>query len=228
MKRAIAWLCVLALAGLDSCALAYDFLGKYPAPRSVSASKGDTVHPEYVLVSWSPVAGAETYGVGRSTDLSQYAETIGMTDATTYQDYDVEPGRSYYYVVFVAEPAGIGLVTWKNGRSPEIDGRAPAVGSIAAPQNFWASNGTYAGHIQVGWHPVPEADCYVLYREEGDPSSSGGVTYAFVARFEKSPYSNATYEFPLDPSDPYGTYAVRAFGNGGFSELSNSDYGYWQ
>jgi hypothetical protein len=226
MKKASVLLCLAAAFGLGSCAMIYEILGKYPAPWGVTASKDNGVHPEYVLVSWSAVDGAETYGIGRSTDLSDYAEEIAQSGETSYKDYDAEPGRSHYYVVFVAKPQGIGLQSWKNDRSAEVEGRPPATGAVAAPQNFWASNGTYTGRIQVGWYSVPEADYYVLYREESDSASSGGFRYVFLSRFEK-PAANAKCEFTLPSSEAYGTYAVRACGNNGISDLSNRDYGYW-
>lgn len=59
-----------------------------------------------VQLQWAPVDGALRYQILRRTQESEAWETVGYSSETSYEDYDVTVGTTYYYTVCVADTSG--------------------------------------------------------------------------------------------------------------------------
>jgi hypothetical protein len=66
------------------------------APINVRASK-DSLN--YISIDFNPVEEAESYDIYRSASKNGNYEKIGSTDETSYTDWDLLPGETYWYEV---------------------------------------------------------------------------------------------------------------------------------
>ena len=100
-RRALAILLALLLglsllplaAFADSSAQDADLPGP---PTNVVAS---ALTPGDIMLTWSPVAGADGYNVYRGTSENGHYTQSGQTTGTNYVDSGLEPDTTYYYVV---------------------------------------------------------------------------------------------------------------------------------
>jgi fibronectin type 3 domain-containing protein len=74
------------------------------APTGLHASAGDA----RVTLDWTPVAGARSYNVRRSTDPGTPGTKIGSSSTAQYVDLAVSNGSTYYYAVSADNAAGEG------------------------------------------------------------------------------------------------------------------------
>jgi len=76
----------------------------FPGPCGV---EGDNHHSQRVVtLSWEPAAATVFYGVFRADRSGGPYEMVGTTDSTTYEDYAVAEGVTYYYVVVAVDAEG--------------------------------------------------------------------------------------------------------------------------
>ncbi len=150
-------------------------------PSGVSATTGK---PEGVTVSWSSVAGATSYEVGRgSAGASAPTIPLGTAASTSFKDATGVPGVTYaYFVRAVASACSSG---WS----------ASATGSrsIPTPKELSASDGTYSDRIFVSWPELYGAERYELMR-----SSENDISFAeTIATTTGTSYSDTTAEYGL-------------------------------
>ena len=109
-----------------------------------------------VTLTWTPVSGATSYDVYRSTDNVNFLSVKTGLAGTTYSDTGLTAGVTYYYQVDSLEATGEGNV----GNTVSAVPGAPA---LAAPTGVRAYNygGSYVG---IAWNPVPGATSYNVYR----------------------------------------------------------------
>ncbi|MGM0879708.1 MAG: pectate lyase [Bacillota bacterium] len=124
------------------------------APTGLTAISGDG----QATIRWSPVEGAASYDVKRSTENGRNYETIasGVTNLQ-YTDSTVSNGTRYYYVVSAASPATASA----NSASVQVV-PAPGNGAPAIPQGIEA----IAGDVQVilTWQEASGAKYYTIQR----------------------------------------------------------------
>jgi len=96
------------------------------APINLAASGGTL----QATLSWSPVAGATSYNVKRSTSLQGPFTTVGTTTLTTFTNTGVTGGVTYYYVVSAL-----------NGGNESFNSIA-ATATIVSPSLTWNSTGS--------------------------------------------------------------------------------------
>lgn len=110
-----------------------------PPPASMSAMPS----AEHVLLSWSSSEGATSYTVKRSAGAAEpsYVLAMYLTDLS-YTDTDIQPGKTYHYVVTASNTAGESgdseeaVVTLPGGEPGAEDGGkpvAPTSGPDAPP-----------------------------------------------------------------------------------------------
>lgn len=75
-------------------------------PSNVQASDG--THADKVRVTWNAVSGATAYIVYRNTNNSSGGRVqLGVTSSTTYDNFSVQAGQTYYYWVRAVNAIGI-------------------------------------------------------------------------------------------------------------------------
>lgn len=71
-------------------------------PSGVTA----TASSSYITITWNSVSGADNYNVYRSTSASGTYSFISTAYSTSYTDYNVNEGITYYYKVTAENSAG--------------------------------------------------------------------------------------------------------------------------
>jgi hypothetical protein len=96
----------------------------FPGPCGV---EGDNHHSQRVVtLSWEPAAATVFYGVFRADRSGGPYEMVGTTDSTTYEDYAVAEGVTYYYVVVAVDGQG-------NESDPSAEIAVPDIAPAPSP-----------------------------------------------------------------------------------------------
>lgn len=181
-----------------------------PAPTGLSAIAGNS----QVMLSWSPVAGASSYGVKRATvSGGPYypLSSVYFLSDTSYVDYAAINGTTYYYVV----------VDY-NGNTPSSNSAqvsaTPNAPTLPAPTGLIATAGN--GVVTLTWNPVAGAYYYyvkvssvsgnVWYKTANDPYgfyATNGITYYVVVSAvnssgQQGPDSMQVSATPQAPAQP--------------------------
>ncbi len=162
------------------------YRGEAPDPvNNVSASDGTFC--DRIRVTWSSVSGAASYKLYRSTSNSACSGSpITTVTGTSYDDFGVVAGTTYYYSVRASNACGDSSCSSTNSGFRES---APA-----APSNVSASDGTDCDMVIVTWNDVSNADHFTVLRNGqtisgqiqstsyNDTSATPGVTYTYTVR----------------------------------------------
>jgi fibronectin type 3 domain-containing protein len=70
-----------------------------PSPASVSGAATAWAPSNSITINWTPVPGANGYYVYRSESYDGYYTRIDNDNYTSYMDYNLWPGTTYYYKV---------------------------------------------------------------------------------------------------------------------------------
>ena len=118
-----------------------------PPPPSPPTIYSVTTNFGQATLTWSPVSGATSYNVKRSSTTNTFT-TIANTTATTYTDNSVANGATYYYVVSALNDGG---------ESPNSDFVSATI-PIPPPPSPVIGWYDYEGNFQTGFfsvlHPV--------------------------------------------------------------------------
>jgi len=127
-----------------------------PAAPSATATFDPT--EDWILVGWSPVAGATGYRVYWATTpgVDESSDELGTTTSAEFAHSGVQPGFDYYYRVAAFDSMGQGEL------SPEVSEQVPA-SPPAAPTGVSASWEPASAWNLVTWDPVPDATSYSVY-----------------------------------------------------------------
>lgn len=178
-----------------------------PAPGNVNAK------PAVVgaVVSWSPVSGAESYAIYRSTESNGDAQRIATAKGNGYNDVSALPGATYYYRVAA-------LIDGKEG-SPSMAAKVSlsagggSGGDEISPPRINDIYSTGSGNtLQLSWTPVQGAVNYVVERSTDGGSFKRLGTTSGTAYTDSNLESGKTYSYRVrsvsaggsisDPSAP--------------------------
>jgi hypothetical protein len=138
------------------------------APTGVSASDG--TYTDRVYITWNSASGASSYQVYRNTSSSTSGATAisSWQSGTSFNDYNVNPGVTYYYWVKAQNSCGnvSGFSSYNTGYV--------SCPSQAAPTGVNASDGTYTDRVYITWNSASGASSYQVYRNTS--SSTSGAT----------------------------------------------------
>lgn len=177
-----------------------------PGRRSLSeAAPGasDGTFSDKTRITWSSITGASRYRVWRAEgETADLAPLSSLLNTTTYDDFDVIPGRDYYYSVqayadtngWLAGPMGPRDSGWR---------------SIPAPANVLVSSGEPA--IRVAFGAVPGAHAYQVYRSPNTSTSNWEVLASWTNTLEivdsSAPSGLTSYYWVQGATDNQGARA---------------------
>lgn len=175
-------------------------------PTGITAGKG--AYANRIHVYWSPAYGATSYRVLRGTTIDpSFAIVMDTVIGTGYDDFDTQPGITYYYWVQSINQYGISSLSATDGGWI----------SLSAPGGVDASDGTYTNKIRVEWTPASGAMTYELWRNtENNPATASRLIFTTDLSFEDTVVDAGRLYF----------YWVKAKTTTFTSGFSNSDSGY--
>lgn len=185
MILALAFIMVAGLALLPLDGVAY---AQTAAPVLTAAATPDG---SSVQVSWTEVAGADSYSLYKQVNGGSWSSPMSMTGAT-YSDTNVSAGMTYGYYVRAVTAGTPG--PWSNYDSATVPGGVSR--PTAAPANLTViADGLTA--VDVSWDTVSGAATYSIYRWDGtvgvwmhdltgssykDTGLTAGTTYSYNIR----------------------------------------------
>ena len=148
-------------------------------PTGVNATAGSS----YITVTWNAVSGADNYNVYRSTSASGTYSFVSTAYSTTYTDYSVTAGTTYYYKVTAENSAGESakssyasakISTSGGGTGGGTGGGGTTNYEPCPPTNVKCSGSTT---ISISWNAATGSGCgtptsYTVYRFDGTPNAS--------------------------------------------------------
>jgi len=179
-----------------------------------------------ITITWNSVSGASGYYVYRNTTSSGYYSLIDQVYSTTsYTDYYVDSGTTYYYKVSV----------FRNGTESDMSSYASATtsgvgvpsdsGNIDLSSNSWYSNNisSYATHNYKFY--ANSGTTYTIQWEDLDNSSytadirvglrGEGVSSYVVEVADRNPTNNFQYTvstagyYIIEVQGSYGSYRIK-------------------
>lgn len=176
-------------------------------PSSVEASDGTSTNE--IEVSWnlySRTTGIPVEIWRYEDDNQSSAQYLDMSYGSPYADWNVDPGKYYYYWV---KACGDDFCS-------EFSSSAEGYMAVEAPTGVLASDGTYSDRVEVEWN-LSVVSLYEVFRHTSNDSSSAtslGTEYGMS-------YSDDT----AIPGTTY-YYWVKAWGEDVSSDYSDPDSGY--
>lgn len=179
-------------------------LAKPSTPALISATPGSG----QVALAWSASSGAISYNVKRATVSGGPYTTIATPSSTSYTDFGVTNGTTYYYVVSAVNSAG------ESANSSQLSATPQAPSAPTAPTNVNASSGPPKGGVTVKWRQstTPGVIQNNIYRR----TSSG--SYPAAPTVNISP-ATSYVDTKLTSGNTY-CYQVTAVSSGGESQRS--------
>jgi fibronectin type 3 domain-containing protein len=180
-------------------------LAKPLAPALLSAAPGNG----QVALSWSASSDATSYNVKRATVSGGPYIVIASPSSTSYIDFGLTNGTTYYYVVSAVNSAG------ESANSSQVSATPQPPASPLAPTNVMSSSGPPKGGVTIRWtqSATPGVIQNFIYRR----TSSGSYPTAPTVKI------NAATSY-VDTKLSSGTtycYQVTAVSSGGESPKSS-------
>ncbi|MBO4506925.1 MAG: hypothetical protein J5728_10905 [Lachnospiraceae bacterium] len=157
-------------------------LGNKSQPEGVKLSfsapviiKSCPVGSTSVALSWCKVYNAIGYYVYRSTSASGTYTKVSATTGTSYSDYGLASGTTYYYKVVAHNSSS------STGKSSY---KSVIPTTCQKPTIYWGS-GIDIDSLAIKWTNVPNATSYYVYR-----ATSASGTYTKIATVDKTSYTN--------------------------------------
>lgn len=168
-----------SLVGDESQHIAMNIM---PMAKNVKAGR---LSNSQVKVTWSAVAGADSYTVTRTFDKMYSSYASNDVSGTSYVDEKITTGTVYKYVVRAC--AGIaGMQNSADATDSEIGrtGSARYVHKVGTPKIATAEN-TAAGTATLTWKKISLAKYYIVYR-----STQKNGTYSKIGSTVKLTYAD--------------------------------------
>jgi fibronectin type 3 domain-containing protein len=142
-----------------------DATGVPPTPAQPQASDGQFAN--MISINWLPVDGVSLYKLYRCINtLTSSCALVATTSDTTYNDYNVLPGGSYFYRLKSSSAVDSDYSEFDSG-SLSSTATMPTTG---VPD---ASDGTFFNKVAITWDALPYSDViYRVYRCSSTSTSS--------------------------------------------------------
>ena len=168
-----------SLVGDESQHIAMNIM---PMAKNVKAGR---LSNSQVKVTWSAVAGADSYTVTRTFDkMYSYSSDVDVP-GTSYVDEKITTGTAYKYVVRACTSIA-GMQNSADATDSEIGrtGSARYVHKVGTPKIAAAEN-TAAGTATLTWKKISLAKYYIVYR-----STQKNGTYSKIGSTVKLTYAD--------------------------------------
>jgi uncharacterized protein (DUF1800 family)/fibronectin type 3 domain-containing protein len=156
-----------------------------------------------VTLTWNAVAGATSYKIYRSENGVFDGPAVGSTSGTTWKNYELTNGTTYYYQVAGANMGGIGPRSTPVSATPIAPPLAPADLAAVAGDRL----------VTLSWSPSAEAASYNVYRAT---SSNRQGSTPIAQGISGPPFVDSSVV-----NGPTYYYKVTALNAGGSSPRSN-------
>jgi titin len=177
--------------------------GYLPAPTSLVAAPGNS----QVGLSWTPVAGASSYDLYRTTNKGWAVLVDSNITATSFVDTGLVNGATYYYAVSAVNG---GITFYKTAEVSATPGTQYA----DVPTNLTAS--TANDQVDLSWTVPSGAVSYNVYRgtvpsgESTTPIATGVTGTGSAVTYNDTSVTSGTYYY-------YQVAAVNTAGTSGYS-----------
>jgi fibronectin type 3 domain-containing protein len=151
--------------------------GAPAAPTEVTVNAGNAK----VTVTWTPVTGATSYNIYRSTAQGSQGTKVGASSTASYSDTGAANGTTYYYEVTADNAVGESAAS---GQSAGATPGAP-VAAPSAPTALTVSAGN--AQVTVNWTAVTGAISYNIYR-----STTAGTRGTKIGSTAAASYADTT------------------------------------
>lgn len=178
-----------------------------PAPQDVRA---EALSETSILVTWSAVAGAESYQIYRSESLQGPFIMVGISTQPQHIDQGLLPSTTYYYRVIAIVGGIAGILS--DAAAATTFGPIPDI--LPAPEHVSAFTESCHSVLLV-WDAVETAEGYYIYRS----STSETGPYSLIATVNTPYYLNEGLE-----ENASFFYRISAFRNGVEGALSYPVY----
>lgn len=181
-------------------------------PDGLTATAGSSS----ISLRWNSVSGATSYNVYRATSAGGNYTKLDNVGNTSYTDYDVSAGSTYYYKVTSQNGAGESARSSAVSATISSGGGGDTSTKPNAPTELTAtvSGSVAVPSVDLSWNGVSDADYYYVYRSA---SASGS--------YEKINKSYTTSSYDNSPKNGKNYYRVTAVNSAG-KESDKSDYAY--
>ena len=153
---------------------------KPSTPTGVTATAGSS----YITVTWNSVSNADNYNVYRSTSASGTYSFISTAYSTTYTDYSVSAGTTYYYKVTAENNAGeSSKSSYASAKITSSGGGGSTTSKPNTPTGLKATAGS--SQIDLTWNSVSDATSYYVWRNTAPTG-----TYAYLSETYSTSYTD--------------------------------------
>ena len=169
-------------------------VSKPEAPTGVSAEATSS----YIKVTWNSVSGATNYKVYRSTSSYGTYSYIDKTYSTSYSDYSVSEGTTYYYKVSAENSAG------ESSQSSYASAKIASTVSKPSTPTGLSAKMTSAFTIELTWNSVSGAESYVVYRSTSSYGTYSKVGDTYSTSYTDMVSANTTYYYKVSAKNSAG------------------------
>ncbi len=170
------------------------------APTGLALS---SITNQSMTLSWTPVSGATSYKIYKSTSSGNSTSYYTSTSSTSKSITGLNSGRTYYFWVTGVRNNVEGLKSSsKSGLTKPTYPSGVSVGSATTSS------------LRISWNSVAGASGYKVYR-----STSSNGSYSYIATTSSTSYTN----IGLTAGKKY-YYKVQAYNNTGSSSYSSYSY----
>ncbi|MCH3963530.1 MAG: fibronectin type III domain-containing protein [Clostridium sp.] len=134
-------------------------------------------------LSWDNVSGVQSYNIYRSDSETGEYFKVGNTSGTTYEDTELEFGKTYYYKVTALNIAGESEKSASVSAATESETPPPVESVVPGVPTGPHASGLDESSIRLSWNNVSGADSYNIYRSETEAGeyskvgSTSGTSY---------------------------------------------------
>lgn len=182
--------------------------GETPTAPATPSGLTATAGTSSISLSWNSVSGATSYKVYRATSASgNYSERDNVGN-TSYTDYDVTKGTTYYYKVTALNSAGA-----ESAKSSAVSAKIASSSGGSKPSTPSNLKAEASGScIALSWNGVSSASSYVVYRStsaSGSYSQLKETSHAYTSDCEVS--SGVTYYYKVSAKNSYGESSMSSY-----------------